>query len=242
MSSIKVVFEPENRAVEVPRGATVLEAAREASIPLFHPCGGQGICGRCQVKILDACFPQTEREQELFSEMPEADKWHLSCITKLNQDCRVFVPPETTVTLTGDKRSLGQETKFNDPVYTKHYAVVEPPGLDSGPLRSHAEAIAEAFDLTAEKVEYSAISDLAKVFPYYRSRWEVTAVMEEDRIFCLDAEDTRERFFGAAFDIGTTSLVVSLVDLAKGTVLGEMCASNPQAVWGADVIARITHI
>lgn len=50
----------------------------------------------------------------------------------------------------------------------------------------------------------------------------------------------RPRFtaYGAAVDIGTTTLAASLYD-ADGTLLAQACKANPQAAWGADVISRI---
>lgn len=47
--------------------------------------------------------------------------------------------------------------------------------------------------------------------------------------------------FGAVVDLGTTTLVVQLVDLATGEVLGVETALNPQARYGADVMSRIQY-
>lgn len=48
--------------------------------------------------------------------------------------------------------------------------------------------------------------------------------------------------FGVAFDIGTTTVVGALVDLASGAVLGARSAPNPQSRWGRDVISRINAV
>lgn len=242
MDNINIRFEPEGRQVTVPKGSSVLAAAQNAGVPLFHPCGGKGICERCQVRIIGTPIPQSPREQELFAEMPHAEQWHLSCITRLESDCTVVVPPESTVVSSADKYSLGQDIRYDDPVYAKQFARLKPPGLHNGPLRAHAEALSEPFGFRSGDVLYSALVDLPRLFPYYRSSWDVTVASDGKSIFCIESGDTSKRFFGLAFDIGTTSLVVSLVDLASREILGEMCASNPQAIWGADVIARIGHI
>jgi uncharacterized 2Fe-2S/4Fe-4S cluster protein (DUF4445 family) len=47
--------------------------------------------------------------------------------------------------------------------------------------------------------------------------------------------------FGAAIDLGTTTLAAQLVDLATGEVLAVETALNPQARHGADVMSRIQH-
>ena len=47
---------------------------------------------------------------------------------------------------------------------------------------------------------------------------------------------------GVAIDIGTTTLVVYLLDLKSGALLGISSAANPQISLGADVISRIGYI
>ena len=47
--------------------------------------------------------------------------------------------------------------------------------------------------------------------------------------------------FGAAIDLGTTTLVAQLVDLETGEVLGVETALNAQARFGADVMSRIQY-
>ena len=48
--------------------------------------------------------------------------------------------------------------------------------------------------------------------------------------------------FGIAVDIGTTTLVVSLIDLATQKTIGTKKTLNPQKAYGADVISRILYV
>ena len=47
--------------------------------------------------------------------------------------------------------------------------------------------------------------------------------------------------YGAAFDIGTTTVAAYLYELESGTLLAAGSEKNPQTAFGADVISRITH-
>ena len=47
--------------------------------------------------------------------------------------------------------------------------------------------------------------------------------------------------YGAAFDIGTTSVVCYLLDLADGSLIGRASMLNPQSQFGADVISRCEY-
>jgi hypothetical protein len=50
-----------------------------------------------------------------------------------------------------------------------------------------------------------------------------------------------EPMLGAAVDVGTTTIVVALIDLRTGETLGTASALNPQHPFGHDVISRISH-
>ncbi len=57
----------------------------------------------------------------------------------------------------------------------------------------------------------------------------------------LDPADSVGRLYGAAFDIGTTSVVGALFDLTRGEQVALAAQPNPQIPLGDDVIARIKH-
>ncbi|MBS1854067.1 MAG: DUF4445 domain-containing protein [Acidobacteria bacterium] len=62
-------------------------------------------------------------------------------------------------------------------------------------------------------------------------------ILADDRPFSFEPRPGR----AIAIDLGTTTVVAQLVDLATGAVLGVRTALNPQAAWGADVMTRIEH-
>jgi len=69
---IKINFQPMNAAAEVMQGMTILEAARQSGVYLESPCGGQGICKKCQVNVNDGIV--------------------LACCTPVICDCTVEAP------------------------------------------------------------------------------------------------------------------------------------------------------
>ena len=56
-----------------------------------------------------------------------------------------------------------------------------------------------------------------------------------------DLGATTGRLLGVALDIGTTTVVLELVDLASGEALAAAAFENPQRFGGSDVMARITY-
>ncbi len=64
--AVLVRFRPSGRSVRVPLGTTLLEAARRAELPVAHACGGDGLCGRCGLRILSGGeFLPREDEDEM---------------------------------------------------------------------------------------------------------------------------------------------------------------------------------
>ena len=48
--------------------------------------------------------------------------------------------------------------------------------------------------------------------------------------------------FGIAFDVGSTTIVAHLCDLATGEVVASAGAMNPQIRFGEDLMSRVSHI
>lgn len=67
----------------------------------------------------------------------------------------------------------------------------------------------------------------------------VTRVFGGDDVIAVEPGDTSTQLFGIAVDIGTTTLVTTLVDLHTGQELGVTSSLNPQARHAQDVLSRI---
>src|SRR5205823_4598036 len=59
------------------------------------------------------------------------------------------------------------------------------------------------------------------------------------RVLAVERGDTAGMKFGLAVDIGTTSVVTTLLALDSGEQLGSVSSLNPQAVFGGDLMSRI---
>ena len=70
--------------------------------------------------------------------------------------------------------------------------------------------------------------------------YKVTAVIVDDVLIDVEPGDTSARRFGIAFDLGTTTVVATLLDLSTGTPVAVASVLNAQQPFGADVITRIS--
>src|SRR5438309_1029579 len=73
------------------------------------------------------------------------------------------------------------------------------------------------------------------------AEFKVTAVLGGDQLIAVEAGDTREESYGVAFDLGTTTVVGTLMNLRTGMAEAVRATLNGQAPFGADVISRASH-
>ncbi|MEW6264197.1 MAG: ASKHA domain-containing protein [Thermodesulfobacteriota bacterium] len=110
-----------------------------------------------------------------------------------------------------------------------------------------ARAAAGRWGLSRVVVPLSLASRIAEMPPFPGRRLWVSLQVENDqgRLIALDwsstAPESRRGPFGLAVDVGSTTLVLALVDLGRAVVEEELTLTNPQVRHGADILSR-AHI
>ena len=92
---VLIRFEPSRKSIAVPSGTSLLEAARQAELPVASACGADGICARCGLEILegaDALPPESERERDLKRRNRIDTHLRLSCYIDVAGDLTVTAP------------------------------------------------------------------------------------------------------------------------------------------------------
>jgi uncharacterized 2Fe-2S/4Fe-4S cluster protein (DUF4445 family) len=102
-------------------------------------------------------------------------------------------------------------------------------------MQSDMECVKKA--LGPVKIDLSAIRALPKVLR--DSRFNITATIIDNRVVDIEPGNTTSQCCGVAFDIGTTTIVGTLVDLITGADLAVASQINPQTSFGDDVVSRI---
>ena len=237
--TFRVTFQPEGRSVFVLRGTKIVEAAGQVGIILNTPCGGEGTCGKCRVDVLGAAPEPSEAEKKHLKPDEIASGVRLGCQLAVDRDVVVSVPEGARffeqVVLTE-----GKEPWYRfEPNVRKCYVELPEPSVDD--LRSDVDRLKDAFPAEAKDLRIDLW--LARELPV-RLRAEgfkVTAVLRDNDIVCLESGDTSESIWGVAFDIGTTTIVGALVNLASGARAGIASRTNPQVRFGDDVVSRIRY-
>jgi uncharacterized 2Fe-2S/4Fe-4S cluster protein (DUF4445 family) len=236
MNEIKITFQPSGRNVYVLPGTLMLEAAGRAGIILQTPCGGKGTCGKCKVRIINAKPEMTEGSGEL-SEALVRDGYRLACLMHASIDMSVEIPCDslfeaTEQILTGD---TGQIAALHPVARKQFFELGEPAGHDTGSDAARLQGSVGKVDVP--------FALLQKLPGFLRANnWQGTAVVIGDRLVGLEVGDTAAAAYGVAMDLGTTTVVATLFDLATGRELALASTMNPQVSYGDDVIARISRV
>lgn len=236
MGSVQVTFHPGGAAVSVPAGATVLEAAGRAGLRLETPCGGQGRCGKCMVRVSGGVSAPSGAEISVLGKAEIARGWRLACEARLVGEAEVRVPDSSLI---AEHRvvveGVGREVVV-EPSVRKLALRLPSPSLDDP--RADLTRLLEAL---GGRVAAAPGPELLRQLPAavrYPGN-QVTAVLVDDELVAVEAGDTAEACYGVAVDIGTTTVVAYLCHLPTGKVVGVASDLNPQAQYGGDVISRL---
>jgi uncharacterized 2Fe-2S/4Fe-4S cluster protein (DUF4445 family) len=234
---VTIEFRPYNKVTRVPPGMSLFNAASWIGLPIDSTCGAKGTCGKCKVRILAGSNGVTPADRKVFSAEELADGWRLSCRAEAHNDVICEVPR-----LMGNPKAalmgFGRHVIL-DPNVHKVALTLPPPTLED--QRSDFARLRAALDEAGFAVEAS-LAVLRRLPGLLRAAdWQVTAVVVGQEVVSVEPGDTRGRAFGLAFDIGTTTVVGMLLDFASAAPVAVRSLLNGQAIYGADVIARISH-
>ncbi len=253
-----VVFDTAVSPIMVETGTLLTEAARQAGIDIAQPCGGQGRCGRCAVQVMAGSVRQ--RSTLRLSPEDVAQGYALACQSVVEGDVTVRLLPQETLErhLTTDRVAtavsvpVGYDPLRDQPI-RRLTLTLPPPSMDDQTDDWSRLQTAVRQQTGIEQLQIS-LPLLQQIGPVLRKgNWQVTAVIDANpqspisnlppRLIALTPGHTPADtpLWGAAIDIGTTTVSVWLVDLLTGEVKAQAAEYNRQIRRGEDVISRIIY-
>jgi uncharacterized 2Fe-2S/4Fe-4S cluster protein (DUF4445 family) len=222
------------RAVRVPYGVTLFDAASWNGIAIDSTCGGHGTCKKCRIRIAEDPPAPSDLDIRAYTAQEIKDGWRLACRTAATRDTRVEVPPLTTRPKAATV-GVGRQVILRPAVQKRYLELAEPDLADQA---SDLERVLAQLDDLEPRAELPVLRTLGQTLR--AADYKVTAVVVDDVLIAVEPGDTTDRRFGIAFDLGTTTVVATLLDLATGTPVAVASALNKQQPFGADVITRIS--
>ena len=256
MGKCVVVFQPSLKSVEVEVGTVLMDAANQAGVEIPFPCGGQGRCGGCRVRVEHG---SVDRPQTVYLSPEEVKEGYVqACQARVTGDAVIFVPPKATVerAVSAERTRVEIELPFQGdwqgkPTIRKVLLHLPPPSLadQTGDVERVKRELATRHGIEDVTLGLSLLRKLSRSLR--QSDWRVTAVVDVvpgglgdracPRLIDVLPGDCTDTSLGVAVDIGTTTNVVYLVDLLTGQVIDAATAYNGQIPCGEDIISRIIY-
>ncbi len=249
-----LIFTPSGRRGRFAAGTTVLDAARSLGVDIDSVCGGRGICGRCQVEQSVGAFPKhgitsdpgnlaapDAVERAYAARRGLSPGRRLSCATTIAGDCVIDVPAGSQVHRQVVRKELQVRPFDLDPVVRLHYVVAAAPDLASptSDLQRVLDALEREWGLAGLDADLATTRALQVAV--HGGDGAVTVAVHAGRSIIAAWPGFRDRAFGVAVDIGSTTIAGHLANLLDGTVLASAGAMNPQIRFGEDLMSRVSY-
>lgn len=249
---LSVLFQPSGLRGEVEAGKTLLQAAQELGVPLQSLCGGKNTCGKCKVRVENRrpgkegsrphlLSPFTSEEKKFINEEEQDAGYRLACLTRLYGDVLVFVPEESRGVQQVIRKEAREIAVELNPAIKACYAELPPPTLHepTADFERLLRVLDQSFGLGNLNIDPQTLRLLPQRLR--EADWKVAAMVWMDREI-IDLQPGKvEDYYGAAVDIGTTTVAVYLCNLRTGRVVAAGSMMNPQVAYGEDVMSRITY-
>jgi uncharacterized 2Fe-2S/4Fe-4S cluster protein (DUF4445 family) len=241
MTSVPLTILPDNRQLQVAPGTTILKAAHAASIDITMTCGGRGRCTSCRVKFVHGTIPPpTIMDTLQLGDDLVREGYRLSCQCAVTEPVTVQIAPpleEQAFQILGADRGVRDLGKVViDAGVTKQVVKVLLPREEHHQI-SDLEQLLAAIGRSYEDVPVEILRQLPSTLR--GGQGEVTVTTFGRQVLAVEKGDTALMKFGLAVDIGTTSVVTTLIELESGEQLASVSSLNPQAVFGGDLMSRI---
>ena len=231
---VDLKFSPQNVTHRVPPGVSVFDAASWNGIAIDSTCGGHGTCKKCKVQITEGNVPITRLDIRAFNEQELKDGWRLACVAKATQDLAITVPPLATRPKAATV-GVGRQVILRPATQKRYLELQEPTLHDQIPDLQRVKYAISDLEVT---VDFSVLKKLPKILR--NSHWKVTVTVVDNVLVDIEAGDTTNQRYAVAYDLGTTTVVATLLDLTTGTPAAVKSMLNMQQPYGADVISRIS--
>ncbi|MBM3181547.1 MAG: DUF4445 domain-containing protein [Chloroflexi bacterium] len=204
--------------------------------------------------------PVTNQEVAYFARRPrllkdkgwEVGQVRLSCQCKIQGDVLINVPEESRGNKQIVRKSATQREIEIKPSVRKYLVTMTPPNLERpiadwerlakgletsiGLVRRGEENLPHWSDFT---VDYTCLRTMSSTLR--EAKWNVTVSVWQDKEVVQVQAGYHEDSYGAAVDIGSTTVALYLCNLRTGEILAAESEMNPQIVYGEDVMSRIQY-
>ena len=267
----RVTFLPLDRVMQAEEGQNVLEIAMLAGVHINASCSGNGICGKCRVRIAEGTAASPVSPKINQTEYNEGIR--LACQAIIGSDVVIEVPLESQTDKSALRRATGDTHISSDaqmdelfsnvrmkPLVFKLCIELPEPALEDN-ISDFDRLIRELGNSLPEEnlsASLEIIKELGKIVR--GSGWKITVTLmscdDGFRIIRIEPGNRTAHVYFIAIDVGTTTVCGRLIDVrnssefvvrssekmtARSSIVAEAADYNSQISYGEDVISRIMY-
>jgi uncharacterized 2Fe-2S/4Fe-4S cluster protein (DUF4445 family) len=206
-------------------GAILSDVLQAAGIPLSVYCDRRGLCGKCFVEVVGGPLPSpSARESRWIKDRRLHPDSRLACQLRVSSDLAINVPPASIVRAVPVLPEIPRSAVTPDPAVRKYELEIPKPEISSP--QSLFDTIADGLGLAGLRIYPTVLSGLPGVVE--EGRFDVTVAVHSDGEIISVEPRAGSPNLGLAIDVGTTTLVMDLVDLDSGKTIDTEAALNGQ--------------
>ena len=250
----KIAFMPSGKRGNFPEGTKILDAARTLGVDIDSVCGGRALCGRCQVEFIEGEFAKhgISSKQSNISSRSEAEKKfstrkhlgserRLSCQSKLLGDIVVDVPQESQLHQQLVRKEFEATEITINPYVHLHYIELADncSAKRTNVLNQIKKALKDQWSLTDLNF---VVNDWKTILPILKEgEGKCTVAVRNKKELIAIFPGFVESCYGAAIDIGSTTIAINLCNLTDGSIESNQGSMNPQIRFGEDLMSRVSY-
>lgn len=225
-SAVELTIKPDGLKIRAERGQLLSDVLEGAKFSLNYYCSRRGLCGKCAVYV-------SAEDLDSGTDVSQSAKLELACQYRLKGDVSVVIPEQSRQLRVKALETTSEQAVVLNPAVKKYHFEVRRFNLSSleknvkSCLSGKAGSDRNKIKFVVDKIRQNKLKDFTLV------------IYDNEEIISVEAGDSSQQCFGLAVDLGTTSIVIELVDLINGKILARLSSLNPQLAYGADIVSRL---
>ena len=251
--NFQVCFTPSGRQFKGEFGDTLLQVAQDAGVAIRSLCGGYGQCHQCWIEVSEGehskfgvnCKSEnvtgiTKLEKQLIIDNPSYKGKRLACQSCIQGDLVIDVPEESQEHKAYISKKNAKQNYSVSSAISLIECTLEESTLDENPSASE-NLIAQLEKQGIEaKIDFNLLRGLQPLI--HETKGNLTVAIRDNEQIVAAYPQGKLQVFGAAIDIGSTTLALYVYDLKDGKLVYESSAMNPQIRFGEDLMSRVSYV
>ncbi|MFD3158084.1 ASKHA domain-containing protein [Haloimpatiens sp. FM7330] len=234
--NIEVHTNNEIKNIKYTLGNNIMNSLLKNNILISNPCGGNGICGKCKIKVLNGTLPPSNIDKKFFSNKEIDEGYRLACEAYPTENLTISIRNNSSndfKILTSDNVKL----EVNNPI-TQEICL----SFDYDSINKYKSTVHYIENEIGRKLKFSinSYSSLSKLLDEQLTTSNNIYLKIRNNTV-LDIYKKQTPLYGIAIDIGSTTLALSLLNMHTGEVIDNYSLLNSQRQFGYDVITRIQY-